>query len=145
MVPKENVTTFPSMPPISFNPPVAEESVTMVQKSRETVVSSKPPLSFNQYVAEKPAAGNSNLPPNPKNKPMMQRVPESKILNGCVAFVDIWIEGGSQNMSGVFMKMLERLGATVRSEIKCYSGLVTGAFNLVLIQVCFEFNYISSY
>ena len=44
---------------------------------------------------------------------MIEKIPKTDILQGCVAFVETWQEGGKYNRSHIFAKMLIRMGAKV--------------------------------
>ena len=44
---------------------------------------------------------------------MIEKIPKTDILSGCVAFVDTWQEGGKYNRSHIFAKILARMGAIV--------------------------------
>lgn len=47
---------------------------------------------------------------------MIEKIPKTDILSGCVAFVDTWQEGGKYNRSHIFAKILARMGAIVEND-----------------------------
>ena len=48
-----------------------------------------------------------------KTVTMIEKIPKTDILSGCVAFVDTWQEGGKYNRSNIFAKILAKMGAQV--------------------------------
>merc|ERR1712002_1011431 len=51
-----------------------------------------------------------------KTPTMIEKIPKTGILKGCVAFVETWQEGGKYNRSHIFAKMLTRMGAKVEHD-----------------------------
>jgi len=51
-----------------------------------------------------------------KTPTMIEKIPKTDILQGCVAFVETWQEGGKYNRSHIFAKMLIRMGAKIEHD-----------------------------